>query len=211
MVLVFTSRLPAVEKTLPLKLADEIIVGGLALRPATPPAGYRTDPTTGVMLSESMQGSVLHYIPGFRADVVRAVKMPDGDYLAVVVAGKGLTGGQGHYAPPNVDYKVKANNLLAYRSSDQGKTWTGPTVLFDAPYSLHGFIPLIPRGSKRIYCFGTEPIPELREGRENAPIAFRHSDDDGRTWSQPTVIRPVNDPDFVGMSCLNMTETESGT
>lgn len=202
---------PSSATTLPITMAAQIEVGGLTLQPATPPRGLKTDAKLGILLNEAMQASVLHYIPGYRADVMRAIKTPGGDYLAVVVAGEGLTGGKGHYAPPKIDYPNKANDLLAYRSSDKGKSWAGPRVLFEVPYSMHGFVPLIPRGSKRIYCFGTEPVPELREGRENAPIAFRFSDDDGYTWSPPTLIRPQNDPDFKGMSCLNMTETDAGT
>mgnify|MGYP000349680563 CR=1 FL=1 len=46
-----------------------------------------------------------------------------------------------------------------YKSIDGGKTWTGPKVAFDIDDSQHGFIPLIPRGTKRIYAFGTQPIP----------------------------------------------------
>jgi Neuraminidase (sialidase) len=104
----------------------------------------------------------------------------------------------------------KANDLIAYRSSDKGNTWTGPELALDIDYSQHGFIPLIPTGSKRIYAFGTQPIKEEREGRENCPIGFRYSDDDGHTWSDVTLIRPENDPGFKGMSVMRMCETDSG-
>lgn len=198
------------EATWPVTLAREIEVGGLEISPESPPRGLKTDAVLGVTLNDFMRASLLHYKAGYRADDVRAVKTPSGDYLAVVVSGEGTANGKGHYGPPKIDYSIKENDLIAYRSSDKGKTWSGPDVLFPVPYSMHGFVPLIPRGSKRIYCFGTEPVPALREGRENAPIAFRHSDDDGRTWSQPTIIRPQNDPDFKGMSIMPMTETASG-
>ncbi len=105
--------------------------------------------------------------------------------------------------------------MLAFRSSDKGKTWTGPKIAFDIDYSQHGFIPFIPKGSKRIYAFGTQPIPSIRQIRggvnENCPIGFRYSDDDGHTWSKVTLIKPVNDPDFQGMSCMRMCETDDGT
>ena len=205
-----TEDKPSSPARLPITIAKKIVVGGLELQPASPPRGLRTDAALGMILNQSMQASVIHYIPGYRADVMRAVKTPGGDYLAVVLAGEGFTGGKGHYAPAKIDYSIKANDLLAYRSSDKGRTWSGPKVLFPVSYSMHGFIPLVPRDSRRIYCFGTEPVPELREGRENAPIAFRWSDDDGHTWSPPTLIRAQNDPHFKGMSCLNMTETTSG-
>ena len=106
------------------------------------------------------------------------------------------------------------NELVAYRSSDDGKTWDGPTTAFDIDYSQHGFIPLIPKGSNRIYAFGTQPIPSKysRENgkHENTPIGFRWSDDDGHTWSDAKLIRPINDPDFRGMSVMRMCETDNG-
>ena len=45
---------------------------------------------------------------------------------------------------------------------------------------------------------------------ENTPIGFRWSDDDGETWSEAKLIRPINDPEFRGMSVTRMCETDSG-
>ena len=134
----------------------------------------------------------------------RAVITPRGDYLLMYPDGS-------HYGHSD----AKVNDMLAYRSSDKGKTWQGPSVSFDIDYNQHGFIPLIPRGSKRIYAFGTQPIPALytreRGLQENAPIGYRFSDDDGQHWSEVRLIRPVNDPDYKGMSVMRMTETDQGT
>ena len=58
--------------------------------------------------------------------------------------------------------------------------------------------------------FGTQAIPALQEGKENAPIGFRFSDDDGYTWSDVHLIKPENDPNFKGMSVMRMCETASG-
>lgn len=132
----------------------------------------------------------------------RATITPKGDYLILFPEGRGR-----HY---------QGEKMLAYRSSDKGKTWTGPTVAFDSSQSHHGFVPLVPRGSKRIYAFGTQPIPGMVGDRskglqENCPIGFRYSDDDGHTWSDVTLIRPENDPEFTGMSCVRMCETDAGT
>ncbi|HTO03761.1 MAG TPA: sialidase family protein, partial [Opitutus sp.] len=188
-----------------IELAKEFTLAGTKVRTAAPPRGFKIEAELGLMVNESMRASVLHHQEGVRADAVRVVRTPGGDLLAVIGCGIG------HYAPRGGAHHEKRNDLLAYRSKDDGKTWTGPSILFDVPYSMHGFIPLIPRGTKRLYCFGTEPIPAEREDRENAPIAFRWSDDDGHTWSAPTVIRPQNDPKFKGMSCMQMTETDRGT
>ena len=74
---------------------------------------------------------------------------------------------------------------------------------------------MIPSGSKRIYCFGTQPIWDVytreRGLYENAPIGYRYSDDDGHTWSKVRIIRPENDPAFRGMSVVRMCETDDGT
>ena len=134
--------------------------------------------------------------------VPRATITPKGDYLILFPEGRGR-----YY---------QGEKMLAYRSSDKGRTWRGPTVAFDASQSHHGFVPMIPRGSKRIYAFGTQPIPGMVGDRskglhENCPIGFRYSDDDGLSWSAVTLIRPKNDPEFTGMSCVRMCETDTGT
>ncbi|MDD4108978.1 MAG: sialidase family protein, partial [Prolixibacteraceae bacterium] len=138
----------------------------------------------------------------------RAIKTPDGDYLLMFPNG-------GHYGGAGKSGK-KVNDMLAYRSNDKGKTWAGPTVAFDIDYNQHGFISLIPRGTKRIYAFGTQPIwgmyePQKPGLHENAPIGYRYSDDDGKTWSEVRIIRPQNDPDYRGMSVMRMCETDFGT
>jgi predicted neuraminidase len=186
-------------------LAEKITVGGVKIAPASPPKGLKTYANLGIIANRCMAAQRVHARPvgeGCFIEAPRAVKTPAGDFLVMFPAGKGHYGGK---------LRTKKNDMVAYRSSDRGMTWTGPTIPWDVPYSMHGFIPFIPRGSKRIYAFGTEPIPDRREGAENAPIAFRTSDDDGRTWSKPTLIRPVNDPEFLGMSLMRMCETDSGT
>jgi hypothetical protein len=82
--------------------------------------------------------------------------------------------------------------------------------LWQVPYNQHGFLPLIPRGTTRIYSLGTEPHPDHFNGVENAAIAFRYSDDDGYAWSPPQFIRPRNDPDYQGMSVIRACETDRG-
>jgi hypothetical protein len=134
----------------------------------------------------------------------RACITPGGDYLLLFPDG-------GHYGGS----AKKVNDMLAYRSSDKGRTWQGPTVAFDIDYNQHGFVPLIPRGGRRIYGFGTQPIwgawSAERGLGENTPIGYRYSDDDGRTWCEVRVIRPTNDPGFLGMSVMRMCETAKGT
>ncbi len=117
----------------------------------------------------------------------RAIKTPAGDYLLMFPEGEHYGNHPGH-----------VNDLIAYRSSDKGKTWQEPKVALDIDYSQHGFSPLIPKGGSRIYTFGTQPVVGMHTTEngqgENAPIGFRYSDDDGHTWSEVRLIRPVNDP-----------------
>jgi len=189
-------------------LADSVRVQKKVFTSATLPEGFRMDKELGLLLHNSIQGQVIHRNFTGGLYETRAVKTPGGDYLFMFPDG-------GHYSAGGKLGK-KVNNMLAYRSKDQGKTWEGPEIAFDIDYNQHGFIPLIPKGTKRIYAFGTQPVWGLYEPdkpglQENAPIGYRYSDDDGYTWSEVRIIRPVNDPDFRGMSVMRMCETDAGT
>jgi len=187
-------------------LAQQVTVGGREIAVATPPAGLVTRDDLGILAHESLAGQVVHRTAGPKIPLfeTRATLTPGGDFLLMFPNG-------GHYGPS----AVKINDMLAYRSSDGGKTWRGPTVAFDIDYNQHGFIPLIPKGSRRIYAFGTQPIWGMytreRGLSENAPIGYRYSDDDGHHWCEARIIRPANDPGFRGMSVMRMCETDAGT
>ena len=205
-------------------LADSIELFGRDIDPANPPVGIALRRHLGLLTAEKLDGQVVHNAR-FRAEShgakasgrshlyeTRATKTPGGDYLLMFPDG-------GHYGgmtrrTRQTGYR-KVNDLLAYRSPDKGNTWYGPTIPIEIDYDLHGFVPLIPKDSKRIYCFGTQAILDrmsMRPGlHENAPIGFRYSDDDGYTWSDVTLIHPENDPDFTGMSVMRMCETDRGT
>jgi len=178
-----------------------VTIGGVKIDPASPPKGLALRPDLGILAAEAIQGKVIHR-SGKIVWVPRATVTPKGDYLVLFPHDRGQW--------------YQGKEMLAYRSSDKGKTWVGPTVAFDSSQSHHGFVPLIPRGSERMYAFGTQPIPGMvgassKGLHENCPIGFRYSDDDGHTWSKVTLIRPENDPEFVGMSCVRMCETDKGT
>lgn len=187
----------------PLPVAKTVRVGSLDIVTDAPPAGLKVRPVLGLLTVDALDGQVVHRTNS-RILEIRASITPKGDYLLMFPEGD-------HYAKSKGE---KMNTMLAYRSSDRGRTWSGPKVAYDIPYSQHGFIPFIPHGSKRIYAFGTQPIPgkwTWENGqRENAPIGYRWSDDDGHTWSEVKLIAPVNDPEFKGMSVMRMTETASG-
>lgn len=181
---------------------SQITIGGMNILPSTPPKGLLNRPDLGILLNQSMSAQRIFapLPPQDWCGESRAVKTPEGDYLVLLTTGKHHYGGQ----------LVKTNDMVAFRSSDGCKTWSGPKVTWDIPYNQHGFSPLIPRGTKRIYAFGTEPIFSLFDPPENAPIGYRFSDDDGHTWSKVTLIRPGNDPDFRGMFVMRGCETTQG-
>lgn len=196
-------RRPFTVEELGLEVPDEVIIGGKAFKPAAPPRGFRHDRELGIIVHESVALQRLHAQPptGNFTEPVRAIRTPGGDFLAL------MPSGSGHM----INNKSKVNELVAYRSSDRGRTWEGPTSPWWVPYNQHGFNPLIPRGGKRIVAFGTEPRPDLFVPPHDGGIGMRTSDDDGHTWSQPTILRPVNDPDYRGVGHMQGCETDAGT
>jgi len=186
------------------KIVPDLEIGGTKIVTATPPAALELHADLGLLTARPLTARRIHRSVSHLFET-RATITPNGDYLLMFPDG-------GHYSGKH----EKVNDLVAYRSRDRGKTWEGPTVAIDTDYNHHGFIPLIPRGSKRIYSFGTQAVwshfdPVDKAKREDSPIGFLWSDDDGRTWSGPTLIQPQNDPGFRGMSVVRMTETPAGT
>ncbi|HVY76553.1 MAG TPA: sialidase family protein [Puia sp.] len=188
------------------RIADSIVIADHHFSSSKLPKPLKVVEPTGVATFSWVEGKVIHHARSRKGGLFecRATVTPKGDYLLMFPDG-------GHYGQSS----VKTNDMLAYRSSDRGKTWTGPTIAFDIDYNQHGFIPFIPKNSNRIYAFGTQPIFGMytRENgqQENAPIGYRYSDDDGYHWSEVRIIKPVNDPGFRGMSVMRMTETDRGT
>ena len=175
------------------------------------PKGVVLREQLGIVASEHLDGQIVHRAcdPERGLYECRATIAPNGDFLLMFPDG-------GHYGGKS----EKVNDMLAYRSSNGGMTWQGPNTAFDIDYNQHGFIPLTPRGTNRIYAFGTQAVWDnkringLKNANglhENAPIGFRYSDDDGHTWSDLTLIAPANDPGFRGMSVMRMCETDAGT
>lgn len=190
----------------PEPILPEILLNEHTVATDRLPDGLGVRPELGLATFPWVRGAVIYEASSRQGGLyeTRATVTPKGDYLLMFPDG-------GHYGGK----KTKVNKLLAMRSHDQGRTWSKPTEAFAIDYNQHGFIPLIPKGGNRIYAFGTQPVWDqfsVENGKgENAPIGFRYSDDDGLTWSQVNLIRPVNFPEYRGMSVMRMTETDRGT
>lgn len=82
--------------------------------------------------------------------------------------------------------------IFSINSSDHGRTW-GPRHKFvDAQSELvrgHHITMLRLRSGRLGLVYASSSVPEARSGRDGG-TAFRTSDDEGKTWSEPVVIEP---------------------
>ena len=187
-----------------LPIAATVDIGSETVKTSALPKGLRVMEDVGLAGVEALAGSVIYRAVKDLYEV-RSTITPGGDYLVMFPAGS-------HYG----SMVKKANTMLALRSSDKGKTWSDPYIAFkNIDINQHGFIALVPKGGKRIYSFGTQPIWGLFRNEpglfENTPIGYFYSDDDGHNWTGPTIISPVNDPGYLGMAVMQMCETPKGT
>jgi len=93
--------------------------------------GLSLDDSLGLLTHESLTGQVVHTARWSERGLFecRATITPGGDFLLMFPDG-------GRYALQHGQTKV--NDLLAYRSTDRGETWHGPTVAFDIDSNQHG-------------------------------------------------------------------------
>lgn len=184
-------------------IASHVTVGGdLRFEAGDMFAGYRVDHTLGLLTHVAMEGNVLHVAQSASRTLyeTRAVVTPKGDYLVMIPDGV-------HATSPRPD----ANQLKAYRSRDQGTTWTGPFIPFGEKEKHHAALPVVPRGSQRIYIFGTQRGAIAGPEPRAKAFGYRYSDDDGHRWSEIKVVRLRDGDLFPGTGVIQMTETESGT
>ncbi len=191
-------------------IAETLKIGNVPFPAAQLPRCVRLDEPLGLAVHTTLSGALLYTNPYGGLYETRAELAANGDMLLMFPDGLANTNRQkpnGHYGSTT----EKVNRMLALRSSDQGASWSTPFVPFDQPFNQHGFVPLRPRGTRTLCCFGTQPEWSRFNAIENAPIGWRESHDDGRTWGEIRYIDPVNDRGFTAMSVQRMTETPRGT
>lgn len=111
-----------------------------------------------------------------------ACRLENGDIMAV------FYGGYGHVSLPNAEWP-KGGRICTVRSSDEGWTWSKPTVLYDDP--LDNRDPHIAQLSD-----GTLVCSFFNYWREDGKTRYHcllaHSTDGGKTWEQQgQVVTPL--------------------
>lgn len=137
-----------------LPLAKVVEIGGMHILLDSLPSGLILRNDLGILTTDTLDGKIVNRVenPSVKVLETRATVTPNGDYLLIFPEGE-------HYGSS----EKKVNTMLAYRSKDKGKTWVGPTIAFNIDYNQHGFIPFIPRGTKKFM-----PL-ELSLSKENIP------------------------------------------
>ncbi len=186
-----------------LAIADEVVIGGHKLPANGLPAGLAISEAAGVVTPAGLTPRRIHGWPkpyDF-SEAPRVCVTPGGDLLMMCVTGIGHQWG----------VSEKRNEIVAYRSQDNGTTWSGPTSPWSVPYNEHAFNPLIPRGEgRRIVAFMSDFHPDTLCLPHTGVLGIRTSDDDGHTWSDVRRVTPVNDPGMRGVFHMQGCETDTG-
>ena len=107
----------AAEEFEPLPLAETVKIGSVEISTKKPPVGLLVRGALGLVTVSALDGQVVHRTTS-RILETRATVTPGGDYLVMFPEGD-------HYAKSKGE---KMNTMMAYRSSDKGRTWQGPAV-----------------------------------------------------------------------------------
>ena len=127
------------------------------------------------------------------ADQPYVVRTDDGAWLCILTTGPALEGQPGQH-------------VVTLRSTNQGKTWSGPVDVesADGPAASYAVLLKIPAG--RIYVFYNHNTDNIRRVRADNPpyedgycyrvdslgyFVFKYSDDHGRSWSRKRYQIPV--------------------
>lgn len=185
-------------------LADAVCVGqDVRLTPDRLPESCEFRKDLGLVVARPMTGQVVHRAHSQSKTLFesRSVRTSKGDYLVFIPDGS-----HGNSKRKN------ANILTAYRSTDQGATWQGPSFPFGEG-THYGVLPMVPKGGSRTYVFESLRNAMVDGKVRERAFGSRYSDDDGGTWSKPEILR-LNDGRFyggVGVIPMRASETTAGT
>ena len=182
--------------------AGDVVLGGQCVSADALPAGLAIH-DVGVVAPVDLVPRRLHGWPkpyDF-SEAPRACFTPCGDLLMMTNTGIGHQWGQ----------TDKRSELVAYRSRDNGATWSGPCHPWHVPYSEHAFNPLIPGDGNRIVAFMSDFHADYACMPHTGALGIRTSDDNGHTWSEVRRVVPANDPGMRGVYHIQGCETDAGT
>jgi hypothetical protein len=129
------------------------------------------------------------------ADQPYVVKTDDGAWLVCITTGAGREGAAGQH-------------VVTMRSTDQGKTWSGPVEVEPADGPEASYAVMLKAKSGRIYIFYNHNTDNLRSVKGDDPpykdglvkrvdslghFVFKYSDDHGKSWSARRYEIPQRD------------------
>ena len=124
----------------PGQLAETIHLQDRPVALAAPPGRLVVREDLGLITAPALDGQVVYRTQRGTVFETRGIKTPSGDYLLMFpTSAPNYPEGHCHYG--RSDRKV--NDLVAFRSTDRGASWRGPTRPIDVDYNLHGFVPLL--------------------------------------------------------------------
>jgi hypothetical protein len=104
--------------------------------------------------------------------------------------------GYDHVSTPNSAWP-KGGRIMAVRSSDNGQTWSQPTVITDTEYDDRDpSVACLKDGSLLLNWFTYRPD---QKGKSQVQALLSRSTDQGKTWSQPTKLE-VDSPHWFACS-----------
>ena len=114
-----------------------------------------------------------------------ACRLKNGDILVV------FYGGGGHITYPNEKYP-NAGRLCLVRSSDEGRTWSKPVVIFDDSYdNRDSHISQLSDGTIMVSFFSLD-LKSNPKSRSGIGVQIITSHDNGHTWStMPRMVSPI--------------------
>ena len=105
-----------------------------------------------------------------------------------------------------LDFEQGGGPALFSRTTDGGRTWSAPTVLYDPGpngQTVGNQIVVLPDGAVVAFFVDIEIVEQDGEESENLTLALARSPDRGRTWSEPIFIAPM-------LPSSNLVEPDSG-
>jgi sialidase-1 len=117
-------------------------------------------------------------------------RLKNGDLFCVFYSG------YGHVSTPNAAWP-KGGRIMAVRSSDNGQTWSKPTVIMDTEYDDRDpSVACLKDGTLLLNWFTYRPD---QKGKSQIQTLLSRSTDQGKTWSKPTKL-DVDSPHWFACS-----------